>query len=433
MLTQESVEQKQSSIAIMGLGYVGLPLAVEFAQAGFHVWGIDTIRSKVEDLKAKKNYIPDVDSERLGELVDDGFLIPTSDVSVLADVDVVILCVPTPLNKIWEPDMAFILSAMDAVVKYMHPGMLVVLESTTYPGTTEEVLAPIIEARGFKVGDDVFLAFSPERVDPGNQQYQTHNIPKIVGGLGEKSLQFASILYRQIVDQVVPVSSPRVAETTKLLENTFRTVNIGLINEMALMCQKMNIDVWEVIDAASTKPFGFMPFYPGPGLGGHCLPVDPLYLAWKAKFHNFETRFIHLAAEINRSMPHYVVARMADLLNDQGKPVRGSSLLVLGVAYKNDVDDLRESPALDVMEILAEKGAEIIYADPHVPELDFLGEIKHSKELTSSLMQSCDCAVIMTAHSAFDYERLVAEIPVLLDMRNATKHVQSERDHVYTF
>lgn len=433
MLQRCDIEQKNVSIAVMGLGYVGLPLAVEFARAGFCVWGLDTSHAKVEALLNKNNYIPDVNSDDLYRLIDQKKLCPSTDMTVLQDVQAVILCVPTPLNKTWEPDMSFILSATEAVAKHLHPGMLISLESTTYPGTTEEVIAPILEDSGYTLDEDVFLSFSPERVDPGNPRFKTHNIPKIVGGIGPKSLELACALYGSIVEQVVPVSAPRVAETAKLLENTFRTVNIGLINEMALMCQKMNIDVWEVIDAASTKPFGFMPFYPGPGLGGHCLPVDPLYLAWKAKFHNFETRFIHLAAEVNRSMPHFVVDRVADILNDRSKPIKGSSVLVLGVAYKADVDDLRESPALDVMELLVQKGAHVTYADPHVEEVMIFDQTMHACELSDEVLAASDCVVIVTAHKAFDFDKVVQHAPVVLDMRNATKHITENRHKIVKF
>lgn len=427
MISIQSIQDKKAIIAIIGLGYVGLPLAVEFAMQGFFVIGVDNDEEKIRALLEGRNYIQDVEDVTLLELVSKGRLQAQKGYASLVDADIVIICVPTPLKKTREPDMAYIIEAVEGIAEHVSKDCLVVLESTTYPRTTEEVIAPILEEQR----SHFYVAFSPERIDPGNPQFKIKNIPKIVGGLDEKSQELAVYLYQQIVETVVPVSSPRVAETAKLLENTFRTVNIGLINEMALMCNSMDIDIWEVIDAAATKPFGFMPFYPGPGLGGHCLPVDPLYLAWKAKFHNFETRFIHLASEVNRSMPHYVVERIANILNDDCQSLNGARILVLGVAYKNDVNDLRESPALDVINILEEKGVKVSYADPHVPLLDLPKTKLMSIALTPEVIKAFDCVVIVTAHNQFDYEMIVAHAKAVMDTRNATRGMALEGKRVY--
>src|SRR5438552_3572360 len=365
----DRIQSRRARTGIVGLGYVGLPLAVEFARSGFSTTGIDLDARKVEAITSGKSYIPDVRSVDLAELAAAGRLRATTDFAVVADLDTINICVPTPLRKSKDPDMSYIVSAVEAIAAHLHPGLLVVLESTTYPGTTEEVVQPLLERGGLKAGVDFFLAFSPERVDPGNRTFNTRNVPKVVGGMTPQCSELARALYAAAIDIVVPVSSPRVAEMVKLLENTFRAVNIGLVNEIALMCDTLGIDVWEVVDAAKTKPFGFMPFYPGPGLGGHCIPIDPFYLSWKAKQNGFEPRFIELAGHVNASMPHAVVGKIADALNARKKPLNGSHVLIAGVSYKRDIDDIRESPALDVMGLLHDKGVQLSYADPFVPRL----------------------------------------------------------------
>src|SRR5687768_1762649 len=365
----QRIKSGEARVGIIGLGYVGLPLAVEFAKAGLHVVGYDVDQSKVDSLSAGKSYIPDVPSQELAAVVKAGTFRATTDQRELADVDVIDICVPTPLRKTRDPDLSYVVKAIEATTAILRKGQLVILESTTYPGTTEEVAQPALEAGGLKVGRDFYLAFSPERVDPGNKTYLTKNIPKVVGGIDEMSTDLAAALYEQVVDKVIKVGNTRVAEMVKLLENTFRAVNIGLVNEIALMCHRMNIDVWQVIDAAATKPFGFMPFYPGPGLGGHCIPIDPFYLSWKARQSGFECRFIELAGNVNSGMPYHVTKRVYEALNSIRKPLRGSKILVVGVAYKADIDDVRESPSLDIMEILEKDGAKVSYADPYVPRI----------------------------------------------------------------
>src|SRR5512145_2851007 len=363
------IETRRARVGVVGLGYVGLPLAVELAKAGFHATGIDLDERKVDAVNAGRSYIPDVPTQEVRALRDAGKLDATTDFAVVKELDTVNICVPTPLRKTKDPDMSYIVSAVEAIARHLHPGLLVSLESTTYPGTTEEVVQPLLEATGLKAGVDFFLAFSPERVDPGNPTFQTHNVPKVVGGLTPECAKLASALYGSAIKTIVPVSSTRVAEMVKLLENTFRAVNIGLVNELALMCDRMNIDVWEVIDAAKTKPFGFMPFYPGPGLGGHCIPIDPFYLSWKARQSGFEARFIELAGQVNSHMPHHVAGRVREALNGRRRSIRGSRILILGIAYKADIDDVRESPALDLIEILEKEGARVDYCDPHVPAI----------------------------------------------------------------
>src|SRR5438034_334905 len=363
------IRNKQARVGVIGLGYVGLPLAVEFARAGFDVTGFDVDASKVAEINAGRSYIPDVPTDELAEAVTAGRLRATTDVTKLSEMDIADICVPTPLRKTKDPDLSYVVQALEGVAAALKPGQLVILESTTYPGTTDEVALPMLTAGGLKADRDFFLAFSPERVDPGNPTYLTRNIPKIVGGYGPPSTEAATALYAQIVSTVVPVTSTRVAEMVKLLENTYRAVNIGLVNEIAQMCHALDIDVWEVIDAAKTKPFGFMPFYPGPGLGGHCIPIDPFYLSWKAKQNGFDPRFIELAGQINGAMPHFVVDTIADALNHHRKPLNGSTVLVLGVAYKRDIEDIRESPSLDVMSLLHTKGVRVRYSDPYVPHL----------------------------------------------------------------
>ena len=421
------IEQKQAVAGIIGLGYVGLPLAVELARAGVKTIGFDVDARKVGELAAGRSYIPDVPSDHVSAAVEAGTLVPTTDPASLAEADVIDICVPTPLRKTKDPDLSYVVKAVDTTAAVLRKGQLVILESTTYPGTTDEVVKPALEAKGLTAGVDFFLAFSPERVDPGNPTYQTRNIPKVVGGMDQASTELASAFYRQVVETVVPVSSTRAAEMVKLLENTFRAVNIGMANELALMCHRMSIDVWEVIDAAKTKPFGFMPFYPGPGLGGHCIPIDPFYLSWKAKQFNFEARFIELAGQVNGSMPEHVVTRVAEALNAHRKPVNGSRVHVLGVAYKRDIDDVRESPALDIIELLTRRGAVVTYSDPFVPEIDHGPHQLTAVPIDRALAAGGDCAVIVTDHKAFDYPRIVEAFPVIVDTRNALKGLPRER------
>jgi UDP-N-acetyl-D-glucosamine dehydrogenase len=420
MNLQSRIERRALTASIIGLGYVGLPLAVELARAGVKVIGFDVNAERVAELNAGRSYIPDVRPEHVAETVKTGHFRATTSAADLADVDVVDICVPTPLRKTKDPDLSYVVQAVETAAGVLRQGQLVILESTTYPGTTDEVVQPALEAKGLKAGEDFYLAFSPERVDPGNPQYHTRNIPKVVGGVNAASVEAASAFYRIVVDQVIPVSSTRVAEMVKLLENTFRSVNIGLVNELALMCHRMNIDVWEVIEAAKTKPFGFMPFFPGPGLGGHCIPIDPFYLSWKARQSGFEARFIELAGHVNSAMPEYVVSRIGEALNSHRKAINGSRVHVMGVAYKRDVNDLRESPALDIIELLARRGAEVTYTDPYVPSF----EHAHLKLCSTDFARiPADCGVIVTDHRVFDYPRIVKHFPLLVDTRNALKGV----------
>ncbi len=425
----ERIRSRDATVAVIGLGYVGLPLAVELARAGFHAVGIDVVAEKVRRVNAGDSYIGDIPSAVLAECVESGRLKGSTDFSVLASCDTVNICVPTPLRKTRDPDISYIVSAVEEIKKYIHKDMLVVLESTTYPGTTEEVILPMLERDDFKVGRDFFVAFSPERVDPGNARFNTKNIPKVVGGITPQCTEVACALYATSLTTVVPVSSAKVAETVKLLENTFRSVNIGLVNEIALMCNKMDIDVWEVIRAASTKPFGFMPFFPGPGLGGHCIPIDPFYLSWKAKMAGFEARFIELAGQINGSMPEYVVGRVVEALNRNKKSLNGSRVAVIGVSYKANIDDIRESPALDIMRLLKRHGAEVVYHDRFANADD--PELSHAEvkpiELTPTALASCDCAVIVTGHEGVDYPALLAGVPVVVDTRNVYAGVASDK------
>ena len=416
----DRIHNRQANIGVIGLGYVGLPLAVEFAKAGFCVTGFDVDSGKPKQINSGTSYIPDVSSAELAEVVKAGKLRATTDMSLLGSMDAIDICVPTPLRKTKDPDLSYVVKAVEAVAATLHRGQLVILESTTYPGTTDEVVQPRLEQRGLKADVDFLLAFSPERVDPGNAQFTTRSIPKVVGGVGPASTEAAALLYGAVVSSVVQVSSTRVAEMVKLLENTFRAVNIGLVNEIALMCHKMDLNVWEVIDAAKTKPFGFMPFYPGPGLGGHCIPIDPFYLSWKARQTGFECRFIELAGQVNGSMPEYVVSRIGDALNSVRKPVNGSTVHLFGVAYKRDVNDVRESPALDVLELLVKRGAVVSYTDPHVPHLEQGGHTWTTVPFETAVNRPCDCAVVATDHTAFDYRR-IAELPLVVDTRNALK------------
>jgi UDP-N-acetyl-D-glucosamine dehydrogenase len=419
----EKIRSRTARTGVVGLGYVGLPLAVELAKAGFHATGIDLDTRKVESVNDGRSYIPDVPTADVQALHAKGLLDATTDFSVVKDLDTINICVPTPLRKTKDPDMSYIVSAVEGIAKYLHPGMLIVLESTTYPGTTDEVVQPMLEAGGLKAGVDFFLAFSPERVDPGNPTFQTHNVPKVVGGFSPVCSRLAGELYGTAIETIIPVSSTRVAEMVKLLENTFRAVNIGLVNELALMCDRMNINVWEVVDAAKTKPFGFMAFYPGPGLGGHCIPIDPFYLSWKAKQTGFDPRFIELAGQINGAMPHFVVEKIGDALNRHQKSINGSSVLVLGIAYKRDIDDMRESPSLDVMALLHQKGATIRYADPYVPRLAARawhgGFDMQTEPLTPQAIADADCVAILTEHRAVDYTMVLNSAKLIVDTRNA--------------
>jgi UDP-N-acetyl-D-glucosamine dehydrogenase len=420
-ILEEKIRSRAARVGIVGLGYVGLPLAVEFAKAGFSVTGIDVNPAKAERVNAGDSYVGDIPSAVLLPLVQNGKIRATTNFDAVRDLDTVNICVPTPLRKTKDPDMSYIVSACQEIVRNFHAGMLVILESTTYPGTTDEVLLPMLEKSGLRAGQDFFLCFSPERVDPGNPKYQTANIPKVVGGATPACTEMGRLFYSQALEKVVPVSSTQVAEMVKLLENTFRMINIGLVNEIALMCDRMGINVWEVIEAAATKPFGFMPFYPGPGLGGHCIPIDPFYLSWKTKQAGIEARFIELAGYINGQMPQFVADKVQNALNDAGKPVKGSQVHVLGVAYKKDIDDLRESPALDVMLLLKRRGARLSYSDPHVPRLR-LDDIELDSQPESMAAQA-DCAVIVTDHSAFDYRRIAAGARLIVDTRNALKGI----------
>jgi UDP-N-acetyl-D-glucosamine dehydrogenase len=417
------IEQRQARAGVVGLGYVGLPLAVEFGHAGLTTTGIDLDQRKVDAVNAGRSYIPDVATADVAALQQAGRLSATTDFSIIGELDTVNICVPTPLRKTKDPDMSYVVSAAEQIAKHIHPGLLIVLESTTYPGTTAELLQPMFEASGLKVGEDFFLAFSPERVDPANEKFNTKNTPKVVGGTTPACSALAGALYGTAIDTIVPVSSTQVAEMVKLLENTFRAVNIGLVNELALMCDRMGIDVWEVVNAAKTKPFGFMPFYPGPGLGGHCIPIDPYYLSWKAKQSGFEARFIELAGHVNASMPHYVADKVADALNTHRKAVNGSSVLILGITYKKNIDDIRESPALDVMHVLRERGADVAYSDPHAPALrahDWPGGVAMtSVALTRDELAKYDIVVVLTDHRDFDYGLIVEAAPLVLDTRNA--------------
>ena len=420
----EKFEDKTARIVVVGAGYVGLPFAVEAALAGFETVACDVDPEKVRQINAGTSYIGDISDEVLGQVVGNGTLRAAADSAVLGGADAIIICVPTPLNKTKDPDISLIMSAAKALLPHLRRGQLVVLESTTYPGFTREVLRPYLERTGHRVGRDVFLAFSPERVDPGNQTYQTRNTPKVVGGITPTCTELTITLYRHFIDTVVQVSSCDAAEMVKLLENTYRAVNIGLVNEVALMCKKLGLDTWEVIDAAATKPFGFMPFYPGPGLGGHCIPVDPHYLSWKLKTLKYNARFIELAGVINSGMPEVAVQIVADALNEQQKPVKGSRVLVLGVAYKQDIDDVRESPALDVIQLLGQRGARVSYHDPHVASIRAGSGTMESVPLEQIDQQ--DCVVIVTAHTSVDYERICAEAQLVVDTRNATAELRQK-------
>jgi len=443
----EKIDNREAVVAVIGLGYVGLPLAVAFAQAGFRVVGIDVDTRKVEAINRGESYVQDIAAATLRACTTPaaggagGRLSASADFDVLRDADAAIICVPTPLGKTKDPDVSYIITAADEIARRLHAGMLVVAESTTYPGTTEELILPRLQhadAHGFRpaagdghrVGHDFFLAFSPERIDPGRTDWTVHNTPKVIGGMTPHCLEVAQALYGCAIQRIVPVSSPRVAEMVKLLENTFRAVNIGLVNEVAIMCNRLGVDVWEVIEATKTKPFGFMPFYPGPGLGGHCIPIDPQYLAWKLKTLNYNARFIQLAEQINFGMPQYVLEKIADALNDNSKPLKGARVLILGVAYKADVGDVRESPALDLIHLLRAKGADVAFHDPYVTSVEVDGAAVRGIPLDAATLQRADCVVITTPHSSYDWQWVVDNSRLLVDTRNATSGVPTNPGRV---
>jgi len=430
MLLLEKIKAHTATVGVVGLGYVGLPLAVLQAKTGFRVVGIDDVPGKVERINRGESYISDVDDAALRQVVEAKRLSATSDFGALADCEVVLICVPTPLTKNKEPDLSAVVNVATKLAQHLRPDMLVVLESTTYPGTTEEVLLPILTAGGLKVGQSLYVAFSPERVDPGNQAFKTHNTFKLVGGVTPACRDVAQTFYEQSVVKIFPVSSPRVAEMTKVFENVFRSVNIALVNELAMLCDRMGLNAYEVIDAAATKNFGFMPFYPGPGVGGHCIPLDPYYLAWKAKEYDLHTRFIELAGEINEGMPYYVVSKLQRLLNRHGQCLNGARILVLGVTYKADVADPRETPALKVMELLQREGAVLSYADPYTPSIEIEGRAYTAMEVTTDRLAQSHCALILTAHSAFNYDHIVHHAPLVFDTRNGTRHVQGKQGNI---
>ena len=428
----KKLEDRTAVIGVVGLGYVGLPLAVEKAKAGYKVIGFDVQEKKVELVNEGHNYIGDVVDDELAALVKDGKLTATTDFSFVSDVDTVSICVPTPLDVYKQPDITYVTQSTESVAEYLHKGMLVVLESTTYPGTTEEIVKPILEKTGLKCGEDFFLAFSPERVDPGNKFFKTKNTPKVVGGVTKDCTEIAAMLYRNVLQgEIYTVSSPAVAEMEKILENTFRNINVALANEMAVLCSRMGIDVWEVIDAAKTKPYGFMPFYPGPGLGGHCIPIDPFYLTWKAREYDYHTRLIEIAGEINDYMPEFVVEKAALLLNDAGKAMNGAKVLLAGAAYKKDIDDLRESPVLKVIENLEKRHADIIINDPFIPEFVHKDKKYTSVELTEETIKNADIVIITTDHTSYDYDSIVKNAKVVLDTRNATINVKVNREKIH--
>lgn len=430
MTLQDLLECKSARVAIIGQGYVGLPLAVEFARSGFRVTGIDTDPERVAALTRGASYVPDVPNEDLRQLIDAGRFVATSDTGVLAEHDAIVICVPTPLRKSKDPDVSHILAAAGEVAAHLRAGQLIVLESTTFPGTTEEVLLPMFERQGWRAGEDFYLAFSPERIDPSNPTYKVKEIPKLVGGITQACTRMAALLYRQIVAQVIELSAPIVAELAKLYENTFRSVNIALANELALMCRHLGVNTWEVIEAAATKPFGFMPFYPGPGIGGHCIPVDPHYLSWKMRLKGYEAKFIGLADEINHQMPRFVLGLLTEALNQRSKAVRGARILVLGVAYKRGVGDVRESPAVEIIEDLLRWGAQIAYSDPFVPTLRLEKQALSSAPLSAEMLRWADAALILTDHREFDYQLVVSEASLVVDTRNATRGLDGTENKI---
>lgn len=423
----KKIDEKKINVNVIGLGYVGLPLCVEFAKSGLRVTGIDLDKRKLDNISRATSYIGDVSDADLKTVVENGRFSATNDYSVISEADVVIICVPTPLRKTKDPDLSYIIDAVDKISQHIRKHTLVVLESTTYPGTCDEIIQPKIESTGKQIGKDFWLAFSPERVDPGNPKFVTKNIPKVIGGNSPQCTKVACYLYSQVLENVFPVSSTRVAEMVKLLENTFRSVNIGLVNEIAVMCSKMNVDVWEVIDGAASKPFGFMPFYPGPGLGGHCIPIDPLYLSWKAKTFNFDARFIELASHVNGYMPFHVVSMLMEALNDRKKCLHGAKILVMGVAYKKDVADVRESPALEIIKLLEQKGAKVSFCDPYISDLSCEGidGAKHIKP-KASVFSKMDCVLVVTDHSSYDFDELAEHAQLVFDTRNALKKVKAK-------
>ena len=427
----DKIKDRTAKVGVIGLGYVGLPLAVEYGEGGFKVVGFDISTEKVKLITNGKSYIDDIPDNRVAPLIKSGHLKATTEDRLLSQMDCVSICVPTPLSKTKDPDISYIMAAVKWLKKHLHKDMLIVLESTTYPGTTDEVIKPILEESGLKVGRDFYLAFSPERVDPGNAHFTTKNTPRVVGGTTKKCTQTAKAYYEQVIPNIYPVSSTQAAEMVKLLENTFRSVNIGLVNEMAVMCRRMNMDVWEIIDAAATKPFGFMPFYPGPGLGGHCIPIDPHYLSWKLKTLNYYARFIELAGDINSHMPEWVIDRITSLLNDHGKSVKGTNILVLGMAYKKNIQDVRESPALDVADLLVKLGANIKYNDPYVPSIKMGKTTFKSSRLNSTLLKKADLTVILTDHSDYNYQLIVDNSNLVFDTRNATARVRDGREKIH--
>jgi len=423
---ENRLKTKQARFGVIGLGYVGLPLGLTLSEAGFDVTGIDIDTNRVDAIVQGRSYITDVGDRELQKAIREKRFRATTDLSQIRNLDAVSICVPTPLRKTKDPDMSYVISAADAIAKELRPGQLVILESTTYPGTTEELVLPTLEAGGLKVGQDFFLAYSPERVDPGNPNFSTKDIPKVIGGVTPRCVQLAAMLYGSAMKTIVPVTSTRVAEMVKLLENTFRSVNIALVNEIALMCAHMKIDVWEVIKGASSKPFGFMPFYPGPGLGGHCIPIDPLYLEWKSKIDGFESRFIGLADKVNSGMPRHVVTRAMELLNEHGKAMRASRVHILGVTYKKDISDSRESPAMEVIKILMALGATVTYSDPFVPSLSIEGRVMEAIHPSLEVLASSDIAIIITNHTSFDYTEIVRNAPLVFDTRNATQGMKAK-------
>ncbi len=421
---EQKIKDKSARIGIVGLGYVGLPLALAFSEAGFRVLGFDMQEKRVNLVNRGRSYIADVSNEHLSTMVAKNLLEATTDQKRLAEADAICICVPTPLTKAKEPDLSSVIHESEEVSRHLRPGQLVILESTTYPGTTREVMLPILERSGLKGGSDFYLAYSPERIDPGSKRYNIRNTPKLVGGIDSQSTELAELLYRQIAEVVVPVSSPEVAEMTKIFENVFRSVNIALVNELAQLCERMDVSVWEVIAAASTKPYGYMPFYPGAGIGGHCIPLDPYYLASKAREYDFHTRFIELAAEINEQMPYYVVSRIIEALNAQDKSLNGAEILVLGVAYKKDVADFRESPSLKLIQLLHEKGARVSYNDPFIPQIQLSHGTLSSVELGAQYLSSADCVVIATDHSSYHLEQIVSRAKLVFDTRGVTKDLK---------
>ena len=432
---EETIRNKSAKIGVIGLGYVGLPLIRAFISAGFHTLGFDIDQAKVNKLRAGQSYIKHIPSEWIATHISDGFFEPTADVQRLAEADALLICVPTPLNETRDPDLTYIENTARQIAEVLRPGQLIVLESTTYPGTTREVVLPILSAGGLKIGKDFFLAFSPEREDPGNKKYSAESIPKIVGGIDPESGRLATLLYANAVVKVVTVPNCEIAEAAKIIENTYRSVNIAMVNEMKMLFDRIGIDIWEVIEAAKTKPFGFQAFYPGPGLGGHCIPIDPFYLSWLARRHGLTTRFIELAGEINTLMPRYVINRLQEALNERGKPLRGSKICVLGVAYKKDVDDPRESPSFELMELLLAGGAIITYNDPHIPVLPKMRHYRclpamNSTPLSPEFLAGLDCVLISTDHSAYDYDFIVRHAPLIIDTRNATKNITQFRDKI---